>query len=73
MKSKNYKEPEDHYGDNPADETQDYEGPQIDMSDPRQSFDDGTISEYYRAMNNVASRQKPKTSRGSAAGRMMED
>lgn len=74
MKRAKAPEAQDHYGDNPADEGVDYEGPQADLSDPRQGFSDDTIAEYYKAMNNISGRAKANSSsRGAAASRMMED
>jgi len=72
MKSKRY-EPKDHYADNPADEIEDYNGPEIDYT-IHQGSAGGDASDIAKAVENVSSygKQKPG-SRSEAASRMMED
>lgn len=68
----NYKKPANHYDDVPSDEGQDYESPEVDLSDPRQGFDEST----FQGIANVAAsyqKAKKKGSRAEAADRMMED
>lgn len=66
------KQPENHYNDNPADEPDDYNGPEIDYTIHPGSAG-GDASDVKAAVGNVAEAyQKRKGSRSEAADRMME-
>lgn len=69
------KKPVDHYADIPADEGEDYEGPEADLSDPRQNFDDSTLAASAGAAANLSKgyQKQKKGSRSEAADRMMEE